>query len=276
PHQLMMSATPIPRTLAMTYYADLEVSVIDELPPGRTPIVTRAIDQNRRDEVIARIHAAALEGRQVYWVCPLIEESETLELQTATDTHATLVEALPTLNVGLVHGRMKPAEKQAVMDAFIRNETQVLVATTVIEVGVDVPNASLMVIEHAERFGLSQLHQLRGRVGRGAAASACLLLYQGPLGPVARQRLLIMRETTDGFEIARKDLEIRGPGEFLGARQSGQAMLRFANLETDQWLVEKARDVAQFLLQDKSEDSARTVRAHLARWLGQREDFLRV
>jgi ATP-dependent DNA helicase RecG len=276
PHQLMMSATPIPRTLAMTYYADLEVSVIDELPPGRTPIVTRAIDQNRRDEVIERIHAAALEGRQVYWVCPLIEESEALELQTATDTHATLVEALPTLNVGLVHGRMKSAEKQAVMDAFIRNETQVLVATTVIEVGVDVPNASLMVIEHAERFGLSQLHQLRGRVGRGAAASACLLLYQGPLGPVARQRLGIMRETTDGFEIARKDLEIRGPGEFLGARQSGQAMLRFANLETDQWLVEKARDVAQFLLQDKSEDSARTVRAHLARWLGQREDFLRV
>jgi ATP-dependent DNA helicase RecG len=276
PHQLMMSATPIPRTLAMTYYADLEVSVIDELPPGRSPIVTRAIDQNRRDEVIARIHAAALEGRQVYWVCPLIEESEALELQTATDTHATLVEALPTLNVGLVHGRMKPAEKQAVMDAFIRNETQVLVATTVIEVGVDVPNASLMVIEHAERFGLSQLHQLRGRVGRGSAASVCLLLYQGPLGPVARQRLGIMRETTDGFEIARKDLEIRGPGEFLGARQSGQAMLRFANLETDQWLVEKARDVAQFLLQDKSEDSARTVRAHLARWLGSKEDYLRV
>ncbi|MDP3841370.1 MAG: ATP-dependent DNA helicase RecG [Oxalobacteraceae bacterium] len=276
PHQLMMSATPIPRTLAMTYYADLEVSVIDELPPGRTPIVTRAIDQNRRDEVINRIHAAALEGRQVYWVCPLIEESEALELQTATDTHATLAAALPTLNVGLVHGRMKPAEKQAVMDAFIRNQTQVLVATTVIEVGVDVPNASLMVIEHAERFGLSQLHQLRGRVGRGAAASACLLLYQGPLGPVAKQRLLIMRETTDGFEIARKDLEIRGPGEFLGARQSGQAMLRFANLETDQWLVEKARDVAQFLLQDKSEDSARTVRAHLARWLGSKEDFLKV
>ncbi|WP_025917010.1 ATP-dependent DNA helicase RecG [Herminiimonas sp. CN] len=276
PHQLMMSATPIPRTLAMTYYADLEVSVIDELPPGRTPIVTRAIDQNRREQVIERIHAAALEGRQVYWVCPLIEESEALELQTATDTHATLAEALPTLRVGLVHGRMKPAEKQAVMDAFIRNETQVLVATTVIEVGVDVPNASLMVIEHAERFGLSQLHQLRGRVGRGATASACLLLYQGPLGPVARQRLLIMRETTDGFEIARKDLEIRGPGEFLGARQSGQAMLRFANLETDQWLVEKARDVAQFLLQDKSEDSARIVRAHLARWLGSKEDYLKV
>jgi ATP-dependent DNA helicase RecG len=272
PHQLMMSATPIPRTLAMTYYADLEVSVIDELPPGRTPIVTRIIDQKRRDEVIGRVHAAAQEGRQAYWVCPLIEESEALQLQTATDTHATLVEALPDLQVGLVHGRLKPAEKQTVMDAFIRGEIHVLVATTVIEVGVDVPNASLMVIEHAERFGLSQLHQLRGRVGRGSAASVCLLLYQSPLGPVARQRLMTMRETTDGFEIARRDLEIRGPGEFLGARQSGQAMLRFADLQTDQWLVEKARDVAQTLLRD---DPA-TVEAHLARWLGGREEFLKV
>ncbi len=272
PHQLMMSATPIPRTLAMTYYADLEVSVIDELPPGRTPIVTRVIDQNRRDEVIARVHAAALEGRQVYWVCPLIEESEALQLQTATDTHQTLVEALPDLQVGLVHGRMKPAEKQQVMDAFTRGEVHVLVATTVIEVGVDVPNASLMVIEHAERFGLSQLHQLRGRVGRGSAASVCLLLYQGPLGMIAKQRLRIMRESTDGFEIARKDLEIRGPGEFLGARQSGQAMLRFADLETDQWLVDRARDVAQTLLRDDPV----TVAAHLARWLGAREDYLKV
>ncbi|MGI4849429.1 MAG: ATP-dependent DNA helicase RecG [Janthinobacterium lividum] len=272
PHQLMMSATPIPRTLAMTYYADLEVSVIDELPPGRTPIATRNIDQNRRDEVIERVHAAALEGRQVYWVCPLIEESETLQLQTATDTHATLAAALPDLHVGLVHGRLKPAEKQLVMDAFIRGETHVLVATTVIEVGVDVPNASLMVIEHAERFGLSQLHQLRGRVGRGSAASVCLLLYQSPLGPVAKQRLMTMRETTDGFEIARRDLEIRGPGEFLGARQSGQAMLRFADLETDQWLVEKARTVAETLLHT---DPA-TVATHLARWLGMREEFLRV
>jgi ATP-dependent DNA helicase RecG len=272
PHQLMMSATPIPRTLAMTYYADLEVSVIDELPPGRTPIVTRVIDQNRRDEVIARVHAAALEGRQVYWVCPLIEESEALQLQTATDTHATLAEALPDLNVGLVHGRMKQAEKQAVMESFIRADTQVLVATTVIEVGVDVPNASLMVIEHAERFGLSQLHQLRGRVGRGSAASVCVLLYQSPLGQVARQRLGTMRSTTDGFEIARRDLEIRGPGEFLGARQSGQALLRFADLETDQWLVEEARDQAQRLLR---EDLA-TVAAHLARWLGSKEDYLRV
>ncbi|UGQ46036.1 ATP-dependent DNA helicase RecG [Massilia endophytica] len=276
PHQLMMSATPIPRTLAMTYYADLEVSVIDELPPGRTPIVTRAIDQNRRDEVIERVHAAALEGRQVYWVCPLIEESEALQLQTATETYETLAAALPDLRVGLVHGRLKPAEKQVVMDAFAAGEVHVLVATTVIEVGVDVPNASLMVIEHAERFGLSQLHQLRGRVGRGSAASVCLLLYQSPLGPIAKQRLMTMRETTDGFEIARRDLEIRGPGEFLGARQSGQAMLRFADLETDGWLVEQARDVASALLQENSPAGKAIVEAHLERWLGGREEFLKV
>ena len=272
PHQLMMSATPIPRTLAMTYYADLEVSVIDQLPPGRTPIVTRVIDQTRREEVIERVHAAAQEGKQIYWVCPLIEESETLQLQTATDTHAMLSAALSDLQVGLVHGRLKPAEKQAVMDAFTRNQIQVLVATTVIEVGVDVPNASLMVIEHAERFGLSQLHQLRGRVGRGAAASVCLLLYQAPLGGTAKQRLMTMRESTDGFEIARKDLQLRGPGEFLGARQSGEAMLRFADLETDQYLVEKARQLASELL---ANDTA-TVEAHLQRWMGLREEFLRV
>ena len=272
PHQLMMSATPIPRTLAMTYYADLEVSVIDELPPGRTPIVTRTIDQNRREEVIARVHANALEGRQVYWVCPLIEESEALQLQTATDTYSMLAEALPDLRIGLVHGRLKQAEKQDVMDAFSRGEIHVLVATTVIEVGVDVPNASLMVIEHAERFGLSQLHQLRGRVGRGAAASACILLYQSPLGGTAKQRLMTMRETADGFEIARRDLEIRGPGEFLGARQSGEALLRFADLATDQWLVEKARNLAQSLLLDQPA----IVDAHLERWLGGREDFLKV
>lgn len=271
PHQLMMSATPIPRTLAMTYFADLEVSVIDTLPPGRTPIVTRLVAQERRDEVITRVHAAALEGRQVYWVCPLIEESEALQLQTATDTHVLLSAALPDLRVGLVHGRLKPAEKQATMDAFAQGQIHVLVATTVIEVGVDVPNASLMVIEHAERFGLSQLHQLRGRVGRGAAASACLLLFQGPLGSVAQQRLAIMRESSDGFEIARRDLEIRGPGEFLGARQSGQAMLRFADLEKDQWLVERARDVAASLLVQQPA----VAEAHLARWLGEREDFLR-
>jgi ATP-dependent DNA helicase RecG len=274
PHQLMMSATPIPRTLAMTYYADLEVSVIDELPPGRTPIVTRVVDQNRRDEVIERVHAAALDGRQAYWVCPLIEESEALQLQTATETYETLAAALPDLQVGLVHGRLKPAEKQAVMDAFAAGLVHVLVATTVIEVGVDVPNASLMVIEHAERFGLSQLHQLRGRVGRGSAASVCLLLYQSPLGPVAKQRLATMRETTDGFEIARRDLEIRGPGEFLGARQSGQAMLRFADLETDGWLVEEARDMAHTLLHDPA--AQLVVEAHLERWLGGREEFLKV
>jgi ATP-dependent DNA helicase RecG len=272
PHQLMMSATPIPRTLAMTYYADLEVSVIDQLPPGRTPVITRLIDQNRREEVIERVHAAALEGRQIYWVCPLIEESEALQLQTATDTYSMLADALPDLKVGLVHGRLKQAEKQEVMDAFTRGEIHLLVATTVIEVGVDVPNASLMVIEHAERFGLSQLHQLRGRVGRGSTASVCVLLYQGPLGATAKQRLATMRETTDGFEIARRDLEIRGPGEFLGARQSGEALLRFADLEKDQWLVEKARDVAQTLLHDDPD----TVRAHLTRWLGAREDFLKV
>lgn len=272
PHQLMMSATPIPRTLAMTYYADLEVSIIDELPPGRTPIVTRLIAQERRNEVIERVHAAAKEGRQTYWVCPLIEESEALQLQTATDTYAMLSSALPDLRVGLVHGRMKPAEKQAVMGEFAAGSIDLLVATTVIEVGVDVPNASLMVIEHAERFGLSQLHQLRGRVGRGAAASVCLLMYQGPLGSIAKQRLAIMRELSDGFEIARRDLEIRGPGEFLGARQSGQAMLRFADLENDTWLVEAARDSAQQLLLN---DMA-TVEAHLQRWLGAREEYLKV
>ncbi len=272
PHQLMMSATPIPRTLAMTYFADLEVSVIDALPPGRTPIVTRLVAQERREEVIERVHAAALEGRQVYWVCPLIEESEALQLQTATETHAMLSAALPDLRVGLVHGRLKPAEKQATMEAFAQGRIHVLVATTVIEVGVDVPNASLMVIEHAERFGLSQLHQLRGRVGRGAAASVCLLMYQGPLGPIAKQRLTIMRESSDGFEIARRDLEIRGPGEFLGARQSGQAMLRFLDLEKDQWLVERARDLATTLLAQQPT----VAEAHLARWLGAREEFLRV
>ena len=276
PHQLMMSATPIPRTLAMTYYADLEISVIDELPPGRSPIATRVIDQERRSEVIERVGAAAAEGRQIYWVCPLIEESETLQLQTATDTCAMLQMALPHLQIGLVHGRMKPAEKQEVMAEFIAGRMQLLVATTVIEVGVDVPNASLMVIEHAERFGLSQLHQLRGRVGRGSAASVCLLMYQGPLGLVAKQRLMTMRATADGFEIARKDLEIRGPGEFLGARQAGQAMLRFADLETDQWMVEQARDVAQRLLKNQLPDSAAMVEAHLLRWMHNKEEYLRV
>jgi len=272
PHQLMMSATPIPRTLAMTYYADLEISVIDELPPGRSPIMTRVIDQERRLEVIERVGAAAADGRQIYWVCPLIEESEALQLQTATDTHVMLQQALPEVRIGLVHGRMKPAEKQAVMADFIAGLTQLLVATTVIEVGVDVPNASLMVIEHAERFGLSQLHQLRGRVGRGTAASVCLLLYQGPLGGTAKQRLMTMRSTTDGFEIARKDLEIRGPGEFLGARQAGKAMLRFADLDADQWLIEQTRDLAHTLLST----APNIVEAHLLRWMNQKEEYLRV
>ncbi|CAG9169350.1 ATP-dependent DNA helicase RecG [Cupriavidus pinatubonensis] len=271
PHQLMMSATPIPRTLAMTYYADLDVSVIDELPPGRTPIVTRLVNDERRDEVIDRIHHAAAEGRQVYWVCPLIEESEALQLQTAVETYETLVAALPDLRVGLVHGRLPPAEKASVMDDFSANRLQVLVATTVIEVGVDVPNASLMVIEHAERFGLAQLHQLRGRVGRGTAESVCLLMYQAPLSPTARERLATMRETTDGFEIARRDLDIRGPGEFLGARQSGEAMLRFADLNTDAWLVEYAREAAQVMLAQFPE----AVEAHLSRWLGGREHYLK-
>ncbi|WP_456282273.1 ATP-dependent DNA helicase RecG [Cupriavidus sp. JZ107] len=271
PHQLMMSATPIPRTLAMTYYADLDVSVIDELPPGRSPVVTRLVNDARRDEVIERVHHAAAQGRQVYWVCPLIEESEALQLQTAQETFETLAAALPDLKVGLVHGRLPPAEKAAVMDAFSANRLQVLVATTVIEVGVDVPNASLMVIEHAERFGLAQLHQLRGRVGRGSAESVCLLMYQAPLSPTAKQRLATMRETTDGFEIARRDLQIRGPGEFLGARQSGEAMLRFADLETDAWLVEPAQQAAELLLGRYPE----AAQAHLSRWLGGREHFLK-
>lgn len=275
PHQLMMSATPIPRTLAMTYYADLDVSVIGELPPGRTPVLTRLVDRKRREEVVARVHAAALSGRQVYWVCPLIEESETLELQTATETWEGLRQALPDLRIALVHGRLKPAEKQAVMEAFARGEIHLLVATTVIEVGVDVPNASLMVIEHAERFGLSQLHQLRGRVGRGAAESVCLLLYQPPLGETARQRLRTMRETTDGFLIARRDLEIRGPGEFLGARQSGEAMLRFADLQADTGLIEAAQELAQALLDDPGSGAKAMVEAHLQRWLGDFEDFLK-
>nr|WP_245746692.1 ATP-dependent DNA helicase RecG [Paraburkholderia lycopersici] len=271
PHQLMMSATPIPRTLAMTYYADLDVSTIDELPPGRTPILTKLVSDARREEVIARVRAAALTGRQVYWVCPLIEESETLQLQTAVETYETLVAALPELAVGLVHGRLASADKAAVMDAFSRNEVQLLVATTVIEVGVDVPNASLMVIEHAERFGLAQLHQLRGRVGRGSAASVCVLLYTGPLSQTGRARLQTMRETTDGFEIARRDLEIRGPGEFLGARQSGAAMLRFASLENDEWLIEPARGAAERLLHE----FPHVVAQHLNRWLGAREQYLK-
>jgi ATP-dependent DNA helicase RecG len=298
PHLLMMTATPIPRTLAMSYYADLDVSTLDELPPGRTPIITKVIHEHRRGEVVERIRAQIADGRQVYWVCPLIEESEALDLSNATETHAELSAALQgpapaiaaasvdadaqqadseaaKIQVGLLHSRMPADEKKAVMADFVAGKIAVLVSTTVIEVGVDVPNASLMVVEHAERFGLSQLHQLRGRVGRGAAASACVLLYStgdAPrLGETARERLRAMAETNDGFEIARRDLEIRGPGEFLGARQSGDAMLRFADLATDTALLEWARQEAPMLL-DRHPHLAEK---HVQRWLGTRAEFLK-
>ncbi len=295
PHLLMMTATPIPRTLAMSYYADLDVSTIDELPPGRTPIVTKLVSDARRDEVVERIRAQLAQGRQVYWVCPLIEESEVLDLTNATQTHADLTAALPGVMVGLLHSRMPAPEKKAVMSLFTGGPGEkglaakagnassnasvapmgVLVSTTVIEVGVDVPNASLMVIEHAERFGLSQLHQLRGRVGRGAAASACVLIYStgdAPrLGQMARDRLKAMVQTNDGFEIARRDLEIRGPGEFLGARQSGDALLRFADLATDTQLLDWARAAAPQML-DKYPDLSER---HVDRWLGGKAEFLK-
>ena len=270
-HQLMMSATPIPRTLSMSYFADLDVSVIDELPPGRTPIVTKLVSDARRDEVIERIRRACEAGAQAYWVCPLIEESETLQLQTAVDTFETMQTTFPDLKVGLVHGRMKPAEKNAVMAAFVANEIQLLVATTVIEVGVDVANASLMVIEHAERMGLSQMHQLRGRVGRGAKQSLCILMYHQPVGEIARIRLKVIFENTDGFEIARQDLLLRGPGEHLGARQSGAPLLRFADIERDIDLLEAARDASDWLL--KHDNAAAD--KHLARWLGSRQHYLK-
>lgn len=271
PHQLMMSATPIPRTLAMSYYADLDVTVLDELPPGRTPIKTRLVADNRREDVVGFVKKHVEEGRQAYWVCPLIEESEALQLQTAQDTYEQLSQDLPELRVGLVHGRLKADEKQAVMAAFAAGDIDVLVATTVIEVGVDVPNASLMVIEHAERFGLSQLHQLRGRVGRGQYESSCVLIYAGPLGEIARQRLKIIFENTDGFEIARQDLQIRGPGEFVGARQSGVPLLRYADLELDADLVDMAREVAETMLVEHPALAEK----HLQRWLGSREELLK-
>jgi ATP-dependent DNA helicase RecG len=270
PHLLMMSATPIPRTLAMTYYADLAVSTLDELPPGRTPIVTKLFSDDKRDAVIARIRDEAAQGKQAYWVCPLVNESEVVDLRNATETHQQLTEALPGVMVGLLHGQMPPAEKAAVMSLFTGGQMQVLVATTVIEVGVDVPNASLMVVEHAERFGLAQLHQLRGRVGRGAAASVCVLLYTPPLSPTGRERLKAMVETTDGFEIARRDLAIRGPGEFMGARQSGDALLRFADLQ-DTALIERARQAAQHLLAAHPQAAA----AQVQRWLASRADYLK-
>ncbi|MBT9567270.1 MAG: ATP-dependent DNA helicase RecG [Thiobacillus sp.] len=267
PHQLMMSATPIPRTLAMSFFADLDVSTIDALPPGRTPIVTKLVSAARREDVLARVRDACLAGGQAYWVCPLIEESEKLQLQTAEDTYASLTQQLPELRIGLVHGRLKSDEKQAVMSAFQTNEIDLLVATTVIEVGVDVPNAALMVIEHAERMGLAQLHQLRGRVGRGSRESVCVLLYQTPVSELARARLKVIFEHTDGFEIARQDLLLRGPGELLGHRQSGLPMLRFADLERDVALLESARKFAQRALAHHPDITTR----HLERWIGERQ-----
>jgi ATP-dependent DNA helicase RecG len=270
-HQLMMSATPIPRTLAMTYYADLDVSVIDELPPGRKPITTKVVKASRRDEVIGGLQSWLSKGLQAYWVCPLIEESEALQLQTAVESFEQLTQALPQFKVGLVHGRLKAEEKAAVMAAFKANEIQLLVATTVIEVGVDVPNAALMVIEHAERFGYAQIHQLRGRVGRGSADSVCILMYAEPLSMAAKERLQTLREVSDGFVIAERDLSLRGPGELLGAKQSGDAMLRFVDLQRDAWLIELAQQAADRLLGEHAD----LVERHLERWLGSRAEFLK-
>ena len=271
PHLLMMSATPIPRSLAMSYFADLDVSVIDELPPGRTPIVTRTVSARRRAEVVARLRDYCLGGAQAYWVCPLVEESEKLQLRAVQESHAELALQLPELKVGLIHGRMKADEKAAVMGAFKAGELHLLVATTVIEVGVDVPNAALMVIEHAERYGLAQLHQLRGRVGRGARVSACVLLYESALSDTARRRLKIIHDHNDGFAIARADLALRGPGEFLGAKQSGQQMLRFADPLADADLLELARAAAPGLLEQYPEG----VERHLERWLPRGLDLFR-
>ena len=270
PHQLIMTATPIPRTLAMTAYADLETSVIDELPPGRTPIQTVALPDSRRAEIIERIRRACLsEGRQAYWVCTLIDESEVLEAQAASDTADELTAQLPELNIGLVHGRMKPAEKQAVMKRFKDGELHLLVATTVIEVGVDVPNASLMIIENPERLGLAQLHQLRGRVGRGNIASHCVLLYHAPLSKTAQKRLGVLRESSDGFVIAQRDLEIRGPGELLGTKQTGIAEFKVADLVRDQHLIPQVQKMARYV-HDRYPDNAKAI---IDRWLGQRENY---
>jgi ATP-dependent DNA helicase RecG len=269
PHQLVMTATPIPRTLAMTAYADLDLSVIDELPPGRTPIRTVTVSDARREEVVERVRQACRSGRQAYWVCTLIEESEALQCQAAEDTAALLSSALPDLRVGLVHGRQRPAEKEAAMAAFKAGETDLLVATTVIEVGVDVPNASLMVIENPERLGLAQLHQLRGRVGRGAVESHCVLLYHAPLGEAAQQRLAVLRDTTDGFVIAQRDLELRGPGEVLGTRQTGEMQFRIADLLRDQPMVGQVQRAADLILERYPDRVDPLIR----RWVGERSHY---
>ena len=265
PHQLIMTATPIPRTLAMTAYADLDCSIIDELPPGRKPVATVAVESARRAEVVQRVDAAIGNGRQVYWVCTLIEESESLQAEAAEDTILNLQELLPEHRIGLVHGRLKPRDKDAIMQAFKARDIDLLVATTVIEVGVDVPNASLMIIDNAERLGLSQLHQLRGRVGRGSAQSSCILMYQAPLSGNARQRLSIMRETNDGFVIAQKDLELRGAGEVLGTRQTGLAEFRIAELGRDADLLDTVSEVADGLLADNPDNVVGLIR----RWIGE-------
>jgi ATP-dependent DNA helicase RecG len=272
PHQLIMTATPIPRTLAMTAYADLDVSVIDELPPGRTPVQTVALTEARREEIVVRIRDACRQKKQAYWVCPLVEESDQLEAQAAEETARILTEALSELTVGLVHGRMKPREKDAVMASFKAGDIDLLVATTVIEVGVDVPNASLMVIENAERMGLAQLHQLRGRVGRGSAASTCVLLYRPPLTDIARERLAVMRATNDGFEISRRDLELRGPGELFGTKQTGLMQMRVADLIRDADLLPQVQAAAELMLRENEANIAPLLR----RWTGTGERFGKV
>jgi ATP-dependent DNA helicase RecG len=270
-HQLMMTATPIPRTLAMTYYADLEVSVIDELPPGRSPIITKLIKNNRREEVVQGILRELAKGRQAYWVCPIIEESEALQLKTAVETFEQLTLELENYRVGLLHGKLSALEKSAIMQDFKNGSIHILVSTTVIEVGVDVPNATLMIIEHAERFGYAQIHQLRGRVGRGSEQSVCLLMYSEPLSLSAKERLQNLRESNDGFVIAQRDLELRGPGELLGAKQSGDTMLRFVDIVRDAWLVELSSQLANDLLKDHPE----IAQEHVKRWLGSRAELLK-
>jgi len=272
PHQLVMTATPIPRTLAMLNYSDLDISIIDELPPGRKPVTTRVIPNERRAEIIAKIKHWTANQHQTYWVCTLIEESETLQCEAAEKTAEHLKESLPNVRIGLVHGRMKTVEKEAIMHAFKNHELDLLVATTVIEVGVDVPNASLMIIENAERLGLYQLHQLRGRVGRGEQQSYCLLVYQPPLSDTGRQRLGILRESNDGFIIAEKDLQLRGPGDVMGTRQTGQMQLKIANLHRDTDLLDKVQETAQLMMTHYPE----TIQPLIERWLGHRHQYAEI